>query len=496
MRIHFRLPHFIYHPVLQIMVLGTASWLVYLHLTLTYPLTAFILKYPLTDFGRANNWSILTLGDFGLSILVVFALYLLAFLVVRRHPNRRSLLWLTLAFAVLYGVTLLVIYPITATDIFEYSFHSRILTRYGQNPLTTPPIAFKGDPFLKTVNWMVQPSPYGPLWVILTVPGSLLAANDLVMNILMMKALAVIFYLGCMVVIAAILHVHDPIRKLVGTLLFAWNPLILFEAPGNGHNGIIMMFFVLFAVYLMVNRRWVWVLPILGASVLVKYVSALLLVPFLIYCVRAQLGKRNRLVFLAQTLALTGILLAILEFPFLAVPTGLLDETNFYSLLAVPTLAYHYLKQIHGDKMAKTITFVASSLAYIGLYTSSLPFLRGLNRHRSLLVLSTWLLMAYLLIGSMHFQPWFAVWPITLGIWVYHPLTRRVLLTFTLSALLSYAANFFWVWNYRAWSTVQVNLMFVLVIFAPPLIVGIAGAVWNFVLSVERQHSPLELKQA
>src|SRR5512135_528626 len=369
MRIHFRLPRFFYHPVLQIMVLGTASWLVYLHLTLTYPLTTFILKYPLTDFGRANNWSLLTLGDFGASILGVFALYLLAFLVVRRHPNRRSLLWLTLAFAVLYGVTLLVIYPITATDIFEYSFHSRILTRYGQNPLTTPPIAFKGDPFLKTVNWMVQPSPYGPLWVILTVPGSLLAANDLVLNILMMKGLAVIFYLGCVVMIAAILRVQDPARKLAGTLLFAWNPLILFEAPGNGHNGIIMMFFVLLAIYMLVNRRWMWVLPILGASVLVKYVSALLLIPFLVYCVRAQTGMRNRLVFLLQTLALSGILFAILELPFFAVPTGLLDEADFYSLLAVPILVYHFLKGIHGDKMAKTLTFAASSLLYIGLYS-------------------------------------------------------------------------------------------------------------------------------
>ncbi|MGE5264575.1 MAG: hypothetical protein ACM3S0_14440 [Acidobacteriota bacterium] len=496
MRYHLRLPRLFRHPVLQVIVLGTASWLVYLHLTLTYPLATFILKYPLTDFGRANNWSLISLEDFVLSILGAFALYLLAFQVVRRHPDRRTLLWLTLAFALLCAVTLLVIYPITATDIFEYSFHSRILTRYGQNPLTTPPIAFKGDPFLKTVNWMVQPSPYGPLWVILTVPGSLLAANDLVLNILMMKGLAVIFYLGCVVMVAAILRVQDPARKLAGTLLFAWNPLILFEAPGNGHNGIIMMFFVLLAIYMLVNRRWMWVLPILGASVLVKYVSALLLIPFLVYCMRAQTGMRNRLVFLVQTLALSGILFAIIELPFFAVPTGLLDEADFYSLLAVPTLVYHFLKGIHGDKMAKTLTFAASSLLYIGLYSTSLPFLRSLQRHRNLLILTTWLVMAYLMVGSMHFQPWFAVWPITLGIWVHHPLTRRVLLTFSLSALLSYAANFFWVWNYRSWSNIQVNVMFVLVIFGPPLVIGIAGGVWQYILSATRQGARLEFEDA
>lgn len=174
----------------------------------------------------------------------------------------------------------------------------------------------------------------------------------------------------------------------------------------------------------------------------------------------------------------------------------MLDEADFYSLLAVPTLVYHFLKGIHGDKMAKTLTFAASSLLYIGLYSTSLPFLRSLQRHRNLLILTTWLVMAYLLVGSMHFQPWFAVWPITLGIWVHHPLTRRVLLTFSLSALLSYAANFFWVWNYRSWSNIQVNVMFVLVIFGPPLVIGIAGGVWQYILSATRQGARLEFEEA
>jgi hypothetical protein len=48
-----------------------------------------------------------------------------------------------------------------------------------------------------------------------------------------------------------------------------------------------------------------------------------------------------------------------------------------------------------------------------------------------------------------------------------------VLVVFTASALLSYAANFVWIWNYKAWQILQVNAMFVFVVFIPPLIVGL-----------------------
>ncbi len=478
-------------PILQVVVLGVLSWLIYLHLTLAYPLSVFVAKYPLTDFGRANNWSPPTLADFLLSIFGAFSLYLLAWQVVRRHPRERRLLWLVLAFGALSALTLLAMYPITATDVFEYVFHSRILVHYGENPLSVPPMSFKGDPFLKTVNWAQHPSPYGPLWVILTVPGSALGGNDLLLNLFLMRALTGVFYLACAVVIAAILRTKDLEQQVGGTLLFAWNPLILFEAPGNGHNGIIMMFFALLAIYLLIKRQWLWVIPVLVASVLVKYITAILLLPFLIYCLRAQDGRHTRLVFLVKTSLLSALLVVVLALPFLSIPSGLLEEANFYSLLAVPTLAYNVLKGIHGDKIAKALTIGASVGSYLLLYGLSIRALARDPRPHGLILLSTWLTVAYLGIACMHFQPWFTVWPIALGIWINHRLARRVLIVFTLSALLSYAANFLWIWNIRTWQTMQVNVMFVLVIFAPPLLVGLVSKLWDARFSAARTDAPL-----
>ncbi len=476
-------PRLCRHPLVWLALLGCASALAYLYLTLTYPLPAFVSKYPLTDFGRANGWSHASLAGFLISILGAFILYVLAWQIVHRVPRDRRLLWLVVGFAVLFAVILLAMYPITATDIFEYVFHSRILVHYGQNPLAVPPKVFQGDPFLKTVNWAAHPSPYGPLWVLLTVPGSLMGGNDLLLNLFWMKGLSVAFYLGCVLLVAAILRHKDERHQITGTLLFAWNPLVLFEAPGNGHNGIIMMFFALLAIYLLVRRRWEWVIPALIGSVLIKYITAILILPFLIYCWRAQSadGRRVQLRWFVRTAVISALFVLLAALPFLSVPSGLLEEANFYSLLALPTLAYQFLKNTHGDTVAKLFTIAVSVAAYLAVYALSLRPLSKADRPRQLILLSTWLMVTYLGIACMHFQPWFVIWPVALGIWVNHALVRRVLLVLCASALLSYAANFFWIWNYRAWQNLQVNLLFVTVIFIPPLVTGLFQIIWDII---------------
>ncbi len=469
-------------PVVLLALLGTLSSFLYMRLALAYPLADFVRRFPLTDLGRVNNYSAQSLVDFLFSILGALVLYLLAYRVVRRYPSDRRLLWWVLGYSALFSAILLSMYPIAATDIFEYVFHSRILVHYGQNPLAVPPVMFQGDPFLKTVNWAAHPSPYGPLWVILTVPATAVAGNDLVAGLITMKGEALLFHIGCALLVAAILRDKNPAYKVGGTLLYAWNPLVLFEAPGNGHNGIIMMFFALGAIYLLVKRKWLWVVPALIASVLIKYITAILLIPFLLYCWRAQEADR-RVAFLVRTSLVSLLLIAILMLPFLDVPRGLLEEANFYSLLAIPTLGYNWLKGLHGDKMAKVITIAISVTSYLVLYLSSIVVLGRELRPRRLIGLSAWLTIAYLGVACMHFQPWFTIWPIALGIWIDHPTMRRVLVVFTISALLSYAANYFWVWNIRAWQTIQVNLMFVAVIFVPPLVVGLVSRDWSVPLA-------------
>jgi hypothetical protein len=470
-----RAPRFLLHPAFQLTALGFVSWLFYYHLSSSYPLAALVAKNVVNDFARINNYSAASMYDFLISLAVPLAAYIVAWRILYKRAFERRLLFIIFGFAIVFAATLVIMYPIGATDMFDYVFYSRIYVHYGQNPLAVAPINFRADPFLRTVVWYKTPSPYGPLWILLTVPGSLIARDDLTLNLLMMHALPALFYLASAVVIALILRNSDPGHLLAGTLLYAWNPLVIFEGPGNGHNGIIMMFFVLLAIYLLVRKKWVWVIPALFASVLVKYISAILLLPFLIYCLRSQSSWRARWRYLAITSMISLTLGSVIVFPFLSVPSGLLDEANWYSLLAVPTLAFHSLKEMFGEKDAKTIIMAATSIVYLILYFLSLKYIPMESKPRRLVLLCTWLTTMYLGVACVYFQPWFVKWVVALGIWANHKIVRRVILAFTASGLASYAVSYYWVWNWTLWGRMQTNSIFVAVIFGPPILVGIAS---------------------
>ena len=226
-------------------------------------------------------------------------------------------------------------------------------------------------------------------------------------------------------------------------------------------------------------------LPALVVAVLVKYVMVLLLPPFLIYCWKGQGGWRNRLNFIAGTGAVCILLAVVVVRFFIPAPRGLLREADFYSLLAAPTLLFSYLRGTGTEKTARLFTATTSLLVFVPVYALSLRGMAGKMPLRRLALWSTWLVAAYLVLACLQFQPWFAIWPIALGIWVDDRLTRRLLLVFTATALLSYAANFWWNWNIHSWKHLQVNVMFVTVIFVPLFVVWL-WAIGHKIFSLNR----------
>jgi len=69
-------------------------------------------------------------------------------------------------------------------------------------------------------------------------------------------------------------------------LCFGWNPLVLWETAGNGHNDSLMMMFALLAILCLLSEVWPLAFTFLACSVLVKYVSLVLLPVFIVWLLR------------------------------------------------------------------------------------------------------------------------------------------------------------------------------------------------------------------
>ncbi len=64
----------------------------------------------------------------------------------------------------------------------------------------------------------------------------------------------ILAYLGSAALIYLILKQRQPRWAVAGTIAFAWNPLVLLAVAQNGHNDIVMIFFLLAAVWALVHR--------------------------------------------------------------------------------------------------------------------------------------------------------------------------------------------------------------------------------------------------
>src|SRR6266516_315651 len=57
-------------------------------------------------------------------------------------------------------------------DLFNYIFDAKIITHYHQNPYLQKALDYPGDPMLSFMHWTHRTYPYGPAWLVLTVPLS------------------------------------------------------------------------------------------------------------------------------------------------------------------------------------------------------------------------------------------------------------------------------------------------------------------------------------
>ena len=131
------------------------------------------------------------------------------------------------------------------------------------------------------------PSPYGPLWT--DVEGIVMGITTRVpLAILVFKAIATLASLGSIWLVWRILGRVTPDRQLLGTVLFAWNPVIIVELAGEGHNDALMLFFALAGLYATVRLRPAASLVATTLGTLTKVVPALILPPQLVYLWRSR----------------------------------------------------------------------------------------------------------------------------------------------------------------------------------------------------------------
>ncbi len=384
-------------------------------------LLCFVRQFPLfryyqslTDLGAITNHSHIGFVLFVLAFTLLFVFLGFAWWEVYHRQNQdKATLWLILGFGALFAGTMVFVYPVTAIDIFGYVIQSLILVQYHSNPMVTPAAHFPHDSMKYLAGgWADIATPYGPLGILIDALPTLLVGRNLLANLLLLKSMFSALLIFEAFLVYKIISSYAPKFALVGALFIAWNPLAFFEYSANGHNDVVVMLFVLLAIFALVKERLVLAFALIIASVLIKYATLPLVPLFFLYGITHQTTNMRRLQYIGKIALASVVLIALIFGPFWAGSHTLdasLDQEHYFIASFSTLINDISSKQVtlENAKLVGRILFGIVYLYALYLSTKSIP---GLIRAAFIT------LFFFLAFATGKFVPWYAIWPTMLAI--------------------------------------------------------------------------------
>ena len=371
-----------------------------------------------------------------------FVAYAAAVAGARALPGGRRGLLVVLAAALLFRVTLVPSSPTLSDDVYRYLWDGRV-QRAGTNPYLHPPdhpaLADLRDDSWERINHREIPTIYPPLMQIVFRVGATIAPS-----VVGFKLLFLLFELGVMWIVWRLALLAGGGARNVA--IYAWNPLVILEVAGSGHNDVIAVMFLMAALLFIIQDRPGLSTLSLGASILAKFVPVMVLPTFVrrtpasrVWLLPAILAAGYLPFAVAGKALFRGLseygrrwehndflFRGLLEVTFWLDPSGPLKAllNRLDALLGgAGTLSFLYY-YTHPQYVARIVAFGA--MGAVAIYVTFKPWAPS----RELLVV-----LAAVLLLSPTVHPWYLLWIVPLL--AIHPC--RGLLLWTGLAALSYA---------------------------------------------------------
>ncbi|MHB8600015.1 MAG: hypothetical protein ACYDER_24795 [Ktedonobacteraceae bacterium] len=435
---------------------------------------------PQYDWFHAILFAVVLVGLIGAYALAIRAV--LRMTSMANAPSRWFLL--IVGVAVVFSLTLLFQPTLLSDDVFSYIFSGRLLAIYHVDPLNTIPAQFPGDPYLQ---WVIAgrntTNIYGPLWLYI---ASFLVtiSNNPVVTLLLFKGVAILSHIINCLLLWAILSKIAPTRRLQGTLLYAWNPLVLLELAGSGHSDGVLITLFLLATWLYVQglgRRYELAVAVtLGFAVSMNFIALLIAPLFFWFLVRSEHNIARSMWGFCWRMCVTLIIAALVSLPlwrgestFFALtsavdmshfehsPVGLLTQpmrwffglvaqwSNFPPVMQPTTAADTTLRATTIFIFALIFFYLFGKVRHATTTIGGMRYSPDADQHMDLpgfdVLLDSWCrtVFWYLVLLSGWFWPWYVLWAIWIVVLRRFDARTITILLLSCTALLSYPLQAF-----------------------------------------------------
>lgn len=243
------------------------------------PITLFfisLLLYALFTYQLERSNFTLLLGLYS-------SLFVLFYVIVQKG---KADFWLLAIFAILLRLVFLPAIPNLSQDFYRFIWDGRFLLE-GMNPYLYKPegfitsgqfsVVFQAQELYQgmgTLNGSHYTN-YPPINQLCFAIAAIFSGKSILGSAIVFRLLILVADIGTIVVGKKLLQrMGLPIHTI---FWYALNPFIIIEMTGNLHFESVMLFFVVWAFYLLYTGKWFWSAVLLGISISVKLLPLLLL---------------------------------------------------------------------------------------------------------------------------------------------------------------------------------------------------------------------------
>jgi hypothetical protein len=373
-----------------------------------FPLRPYYNHYPSPDI-RLLAPTLADAGKYAALLLLLTGIYIIAYRLVTRRKKGLPLAAI-LGVAALFCIPLILAFPINATDVYRYFISGRISHVHHENPFVVSVATLPDEPYADLAGeWAGETSPYGPIWEGVASLTSGLAPENLWLGLLFFKFLAVALFLLIGGLIWLVLKDISAPRRAALTLLWAWNPSLLFIFAMDGHNDGLMITWLLLGWLIMKRGRIQLGIFILLLAPLTKPIGILAIPYFFIFGWHQLADQATRIRYLVTTVVGGLVILRLSFLPFgspLDLAQRLLSEAGSGGGFSPLALIILELREWGFDPAIEQSTRLATLLFVL----LAIWLLWRAWHGRSPLRAAADIFAAYI-VQAFRFRIWYAAWP-------------------------------------------------------------------------------------
>jgi alpha-1,6-mannosyltransferase len=364
--------------------------------------------------------------------------------------------------ALVAAVMVAALLPANSSDVLEYVGFGRLVAVYHANPYLHT-YAEITDGFARSVTWN-EPMPYGPVILPIVAAAGAVSRHGVVLAIYTLKLAWLLVFLLNGFLIYRLAGRSGWLEPEQAFFVFAFNPLLLIEQLGNGHNDGLLILGVLLALYALDHGSDALALALAFLSALVKTPGLFWVAAIAVLLVRR---RRWRSLLAGAGACLTGLLVVIWLLPGCLTTLTAMDDQWRFSENSLHTIVIGWGARLIS---AMRLTWDYQRLFMLDRWTFSALFLAfgvwrlTAIRDRASVIRQTGYLLLVLLLGfAASVSPWYATWLLPIAALTDSDTLRRTILVTSGAVLLLYAFPYRWVEPaqlHTVWSTLRLLLAF------------------------------------